>query len=408
MFPEQIALTFRPVVVTPTYNNAATLADVLSQIRAIGYPLIVVNDGSTDQTAQILARLEDAVVLTHPGNLGKAAALRTGFDAALTAGYTHAITIDTDGQHDPAQIPDVAAIANANRSAIILGCRDASAVDYPKLSRLGRWAANTLIRWESGLRVDDSQCGLRVYPLERMSQWIASAPRYGFESEVLTRAAWARCPVVEVPVRCRYLPPGQRVSHYRITRDSLRAAAMHAMLLPIGLCLCTPRHLRKFAHWLSPMKTIRALRREEGAPRMLALGLAVGVFIACLPLYGVQTLLCLFAARKFKLHPLPVVAGGQLSIPPVAPLLIFLCAAVGHVVLHGEWPAPVSLQVMRQAIVSPAALRGFAVDWCVGGVLVGFALALATYATVRLTIGVTRRSIRRRRLPVTNPQLATE
>src|SRR5688572_3570429 len=95
---------FNPVVVAPTYDNARTLGDVVRGVAALGLPIIVVNDGSTDSTPELLAGLgrdPGVTVLTHPRNRGKAAALCTGFAAAAEAGFTHAISIDTDGQHDP-------------------------------------------------------------------------------------------------------------------------------------------------------------------------------------------------------------------------------------------------------------------------------------------------------------------
>src|SRR5687767_3581022 len=111
------ASPFSPVVITPTYNNCGTLAGVLGRVEALGLPMIVVDDGSTDSTAEVLrewaARRQDgpARVLTHARNRGKADALRTGFAAAAAAGHTHAVTIDTDGQLDPEEIPLLLAVA---------------------------------------------------------------------------------------------------------------------------------------------------------------------------------------------------------------------------------------------------------------------------------------------------------
>src|SRR5436309_1986351 len=99
---------FSPVVIAPTYDNAATLRDVITRIVRRSLPVIVVNDGSTDATPEILAELRRDMrvqVATHQRNFGKAAALRTGFALAGAAGYTHAVTIDTDGQLDPEEIP---------------------------------------------------------------------------------------------------------------------------------------------------------------------------------------------------------------------------------------------------------------------------------------------------------------
>lgn len=233
------SLLLRPVIVVPTYNNASTLHDILQRIAALGLPMIVVNDGSTDRTGQVLhdwlaeVKQRDlaALVLTHERNRGKAAALLTGFAAAIEQGYTHAITIDTDGQLDPEEIPLLLSAAQESPCALVLGTRDDTKHDYPARSRLGRRLSNAAIRWESGVRISDSQCGLRVYPLGLIQSVPCRASRFAFEAEIITRAGWAGCPVIEVPVTCRYFPPGKRVSHFRPILDSVRGIALHARLL---------------------------------------------------------------------------------------------------------------------------------------------------------------------------------
>jgi len=244
--PKATAAAFSPVVVTPTYNNARTVIDVLTRVRATGLPLIVVNDGSTDATAGLLAEFvrqncRDVTVVTHERNRGKAAALKTGFAAAAKAGFTHAVTIDTDGQLDPEQIPELLAAARDNPGALVVGCRDDGKADYPARSRLGRRISNAAIRWESGVRIGDSQCGFRVYPVGFVRTTCCRAPYFAFEAEIITRAGWAGRPVVEVPVNCRYLPPGQRVSHFKPVKDTLRGIATHLRLLATAVLRIPPK-----------------------------------------------------------------------------------------------------------------------------------------------------------------------
>src|SRR4051794_26859864 len=124
--------TFSPVVVAPTFDNAGTLRDVVTSILATGFPLIVVNDGSLDGTAEILAGLSREApgrveVVTHQRNCGKAAALRSGFALARAGGYTHAVSIDTDAQLDPAEIPRLVDAARSSPTSLILGTRDDNA-----------------------------------------------------------------------------------------------------------------------------------------------------------------------------------------------------------------------------------------------------------------------------------------
>ena len=169
-------ISFSPIVLAPTYNNVATVATIVDQLLALDLPVLVVNDGSTDGTAEALATFCARIrVVTHPTNQGKAAALTTGFAAAASAGYTHAVTMDTDGQLDPADIPRLLAVASEWPNALVLGVRDAHKRDYPARSRLGRWFSNAMVHLECGLSVSDSQCGLRVYPLSHTLQLNASA-----------------------------------------------------------------------------------------------------------------------------------------------------------------------------------------------------------------------------------------
>lgn len=231
----------RPVIVAPTFNNAATLPDVLVRCRSLDLPVIVVNDGSTDTTAEYLAaypndpaagsRNDTLVVETHPINRGKAEALQTGFATARSRGFTHAITIDTDGQLDPEEIPDLVDAARRHPDALIMGTRDASRDDYPGRSRLGRRVSNWAIRLETGVRVDDCQCGLRVYPLHVLDVVQCRAGRFAFEVEVITRAIWAGADVISVPVTCRYFQGDARVSHLKPVRDTLHGVLLHSALL---------------------------------------------------------------------------------------------------------------------------------------------------------------------------------
>lgn len=225
------------VVVMPTFNNATTLGRVIDSVEAVGLPVIVVNDGSTDGTRSLLEARSVAgaaspiSICHHDHNRGKAAALRTGFDAARARAFTHAVTIDTDGQHSASDIPALLEAAMLQPRALIIGTRDEATAGYPSRSRWGRRVSNTLVWLESGVRVSDSQCGLRVYPLHFVSRADCQSGHFGYETEIITRAGWAGVPVVGVNVSCKYLAPGQRVSHFKPWRDSLRAVAMHARLM---------------------------------------------------------------------------------------------------------------------------------------------------------------------------------
>ncbi len=366
---------------------------MLADLEQLGLPVVVVDDGSTDQTPTLLGDWIDAdsvgrTVLTHDRNRGKAAALQTAFRHAEKLCFTHAISLDTDGQLDASDVPQLLASSQVNPAALVLGVRDSAAADYPARSRFGRWFSNALVRFESGTTVADSQCGLRIYPLKTVNQVRCQSGHYGFETEIITRLRWAGTPITEVPVACRYFSTGQRVSHFKPVLDSLRALRMHGRLILTAMnpvhrgarpAWSAPAHSlpRQFLSWINPMSAWRQVRGEHKGHTRFAAGFAAGVFIATLPLYGVQTLVGLFVAKRFKLNPVSVVAGANVSIPPIGPVLIAGAIAVGHVMLHGSLPTLDSYDFRHHSagdILLPAII-----EWVLGGFVLGIVLALLSF-----------------------------
>jgi glycosyltransferase involved in cell wall biosynthesis len=382
----------RLVVVAPTYNNGQTVVDVVGRIAALHLPTILVNDGCTDDTTcrleeHFAGKSESIEVLVHASNRGKAAALRTGFDRAIARGFTHAITIDTDGQHDPEDIPRLIEASRSDPDALVLGVRAEEIVGYPRRSLVGRRFSNLGIRLASGQHVHDSQSGFRIYPLGLIKAVPCTAGRFGFETEIITRAAWAGSPIRQVPITSRYLPPEQRVSHYRPWRDSLRCGWVQVKLMSRTLVPWPQRvrwpkrevhgsedgrsRWRRFWAWMNPLRGWRELRNDPAAASTTAAGLALGAFIANLPIYGLQTFLSLYVARRLNVHPLAVVLGSHLSTPPVGPALVFAAVGVGHLFMHGAWP--------RWADFNPAEMDTWTLlgrvmlEWIVGSLVVGTA-----------------------------------
>ena len=398
--PPAAVATFRPVVVAPTFDNAEQLPAVLVALAELDLPVVVVDDGSTDVTAAVLAAWAAAdpgtrTVLAHRANRGKAAALRTAFAHAVAAGHTHAVTIDTDGQLSPADIVLLLDRACGRPAALVLGARDARATGYPLRSRFGRWASNRLVWFESGQTVSDSQCGLRVYPLAFAAAVACAAERFGFETEVITRAAWAAVPVLQVPVGCRYFGRAERVSHFRPVLDSGRAVAMHARLIAAACSPVPPTRAgtrprpgrtlpRRFLRWVNPVTAWRQARTDDAGRTRFAAGFAAGLFIGALPLYGGQTVLSLYVARRFRLHPMSVMTGSNLSGPPIGVALVALEVAVGHLLLHGSWPALAHYDFAHGHLGT--VLRPILCEWVMGAVFVGAGLAGLGFVAVDLLL----------------------
>lgn len=225
-------MTFKFAVVIPVFNHGPTVKAVAGAALALGGPVYVVDDGSTDGGDARLESLEGLCLLRHSENRGKGAALMTGFRAAAGQGADWAITLDADGQHAPEDALALIAAIPQGRRPIILGRRLRMATEgAPWTSRFGRGFSNFWIRMAGGPRVTDSQSGFRIYPLPEVLQLDVRAQRYQYEIEVLVKAAWASMEVVEVPIGVRYPPKAERVSHFRPFVDFWRNTATFARLI---------------------------------------------------------------------------------------------------------------------------------------------------------------------------------
>lgn len=215
------------LVLIPAYQAAATLPGLLAALRtaAPGLPVWVVDDGSRDATAEA-ARAGGAHVIVHPTNLGKGAALRTGFRAALDGGFRGVLTMDADGQHPPGPIPRF--LRAAEGADLVLGNRMGQAARMPWLRRQTNRA---LSRWISALArrpLADSQCGYRWISRAVLEAVPLSGRRYEMESEILIRAARAGFRIAEVPVPAVY---AGEASHIRKAPDTLRFLRLAAGFL---------------------------------------------------------------------------------------------------------------------------------------------------------------------------------
>jgi glycosyltransferase involved in cell wall biosynthesis len=220
-------------VLIPTFNNAQTLGSVLQDILTYTHQVIVVNDGSTDGTGQLLQQFADVYVLSYPENRGKGYALRQGFKKAIELGYEYAITIDSDGQHYADDLPLFLKKLEDHPSAIIIGARNMDQSSVPGKSSFGNKFSNFWFKVETGLTMTDTQSGYRLYPIKLLKNFIFITRKYEFEIEVLVRAAWRGIEVVEVPVRVFYPDKEKRISHFRPFQDFSRISVLNTILVII-------------------------------------------------------------------------------------------------------------------------------------------------------------------------------
>jgi len=228
------------IVLVPTYNNAGTLRDVLLRILAMDWPLLVVNDGSTDETAGILASLTQTwgprlLVIHHARNQGKGAALKSGFREALRRGFRYALTLDADGQHFPEDIPLLVEVAG--EKTLVVGSRPVQGADGG--SSFANRFSNFWFRLYTACDLPDTQTGFRLYPLQQLPSLSLMSSRYEAELSLLVFSAWKGLTLKPVSVRVAY--PEDRVSHFRPALDFLRISALNTLLLLLALVYGWPR-----------------------------------------------------------------------------------------------------------------------------------------------------------------------
>lgn len=242
----------RACVIVPTYNNERTIVDVLRRIRAYTRNIIVVNDGSTPATMQALSAAFDASempeMVDYSPNRGKGYALMQGFRRALELGYRYAVTIDSDGQHFPEDIPSVMDCHLANKAALVVGSRNLTADNMPSKNTFANKFSNFWFHLQTGIRLEDTQSGYRIYPLEQINLKWPITPRYEAELELLVFSAWRGVPVTSVPVRVYYPPEGERVSHFRPFWDFFRISVLNSILTFGALLYYLPVKLLRSLH----------------------------------------------------------------------------------------------------------------------------------------------------------------
>ncbi len=187
-------------VLLPTYNNAQTLEAVILSLCAYTRHIVVVNDGSTDQTETILARYPFLKTVSYTPNRGKGNALKQGFRFAWQQGYRYAISIDSDGQHYAHDLPAFLAAIKEQPGALIIGARNMDQAHIPGKSSFGNKFSNFWFWVETGIRLPDTQSGYRLYPLEPLASMKFFTRKYEFEIEAPVRAAWKGVKVIPVPV----------------------------------------------------------------------------------------------------------------------------------------------------------------------------------------------------------------
>lgn len=374
----------RAIVLIPVFNHAPTLRGVVEDCLRAGHPVLVVDDGSTDNS---LDTINDLPIARHSlqEHRGRGAAIQAGAAIAASLGYSAVITLNADGQHDPADAKRLLEAATGVWPSVALGVRpintanEATSGHHP-----GRAFANFCLRLECGRSLPDNQSGFSLYPVDLLTRRFISR-RNTFDTEVLVRGAWAGLPIVPLPITGSYPTTKKSVSRCHSAMDKLRLVALHAWLVILSL---TPWHHRRPSvereagmtppSLLHPIRFFRQLCLEHSSPGELAAAVWVGIFIGALPIipFGIATIV--YVCHRLHLNKL---AGAGASNVCVAPFVPFLCIEAGHFLRYGQWWTTFTWQTL----VNEIHVRLW--EWLLGSLIVGPILgilgALLTYMLVR-------------------------
>ena len=263
-------------VVIPTYNNEGTITAVVQATLQECRDVIVVNDGSTDGTRDILHGMEGITLVEYAENRGKGYALKCGFRRALQMGFAYAITLDGDGQHYP---DDIALFLKANQQhpgALILGSRQMDGIERSLGSRFANEFSNFWFYVQTGRRLADTQTGYRLYPLKKLHGLELLTSRYEAELELLVQASWHGVEIVPINIKVYYPPLAERVSHFRPIRDFARISVLNTVLCFFAVVYGLPLRLWR---WLDcGVRTVYAI--------LFTLFFSLGVFTPMVWLFG--------------------------------------------------------------------------------------------------------------------------
>lgn len=375
------------LMVIPLFNHGRTIRSVVEKALAAGWPVLVVDDGSSDGGGAQLADL-DCLVIHLGRNQGKGAAIRAGAEFAAGQGFQAIITVDADGQLDPAEAGKLVAAA-AVWPAIIVGARQMTKANAPGASRFGRAFSNFWIHLECGRELPDTQSGYRLYPVQELLAIKTSCRRYDFEVEILTRSAWAGLPILAVPVAVHYPSAGQRESHFHQLKDNFRLTCLHTRLLCRALWPWPHQNLAAAGpeknrpegpgklSLLHPVRFVKRLCQEHSSALQLATAAWLGVFLGALPLLACHTVVILYVGHRLHLNKPTAVAASQLCMPPLVPIL---CIQAGYFMRHGNF----LLEISWNTLVLQIHQRLW--EWLLGSLLLGPLLGLLVASLLYFSI----------------------
>ena len=372
--PKEKVDVLKACVIIPTYNNAATLAAVIEDVAQYSNHIIVVNDGSTDNTVDIVKQFPAVQFISYIKNVGKGWALRKAFAYAAEKGYKYAITIDSDGQHFAKDIPAFINKLEQEPNAIIIGARNMGQASVPGGSSFGNNFSNFWFKVETGITSKDTQSGFRLYPLEPLKKMRFITRKYEFEIEVLVRAAWKGVNIVSVPVTVYYAPAAERISHFRPFKDFFRISVLNTILVLISFLYIKPRDFIQTLFSRKKMKKVLDdhLFNPHHSPQLKAMSVAFGIFMGIIPIWGFQLMTAIFLAILCKLNKPLVIVAANISIPPMIPVIIF-----GSYKMGALWMGSNAMQIDFSNAITLDSIKKNLLQYIYGSITLALVAAIA-------------------------------
>ncbi|WP_289664073.1 DUF2062 domain-containing protein [Flavobacterium panacagri] len=341
-------------VIVPTYNNQKTLKKVLDSILDFTSNVIIVNDGATDSTSEILKQYSQLTQIHHPKNLGKGRALRNGFRKALELNFEYAITIDSDGQHFASDIPVFLEAIQNEPNTLLIGSRNMTQENVPKKSSFGNKFSNFWFKFETGIKLDDTQSGFRLYPLRLLPKRFYTN-KFEFEIEVIVRAAWKGIVVKNIPIQVLY-DPAERVSHFRPFQDFTRISILNTVLVTNALLYIKPRDFFRRAKKKGFKKFfLEDILESSDSNFKKSAAIALGIFIGLSPFWGFQTILLFTFAAIFRLNKVIAYLTSNVSFPPFIPFIIYGSLKMGSYFVSTDAPLVLDSSITLDDIQKNAA-----------------------------------------------------
>lgn len=325
-------------VLIPTYNNAGTLAEVVCKVLEYTQDVIVVNDGSTDNTSEILKQFTQIYEVQYSPNKGKGYALQQGIVEAAKLGYDYAITMDSDGQHYPNDLIHFLEQLDKTPGALIVGARNLNQENVQLKSSFGNKFSNFWFWVNTGISMPDTQSGYRCYPVQRLADKRWFTRKYEFEIEVMVRASWSGVPITYIPISVYYPRPEERVSHFRPFKDFTRISILNTVLVIVAVLWIKPRDffrlLTSREGWTKIWQALFVHPEESNHRKAGSIGF--GVFMGIVPIWGFQLAVGIPLSILLRLNKTLFLIAANISLFP--PIFWFLSLATGKWLLgNHKW-----------------------------------------------------------------------